>query len=82
MGLELLEGALDIPAAGVRGDDRRRLHTRVGGVEVLIAVGTLQGVHEDPADRHEPLAGFVSIADFRGPKFTYNETIVGTGRQG
>jgi hypothetical protein len=21
-------------------------------------------------------------ADFRGPKFTYNETIVGTGRQG
>jgi hypothetical protein len=22
------------------------------------------------------------IADFRGPKFTYNETIVGTGRQG
>ncbi len=65
-GTRLLEGGLDVPAAGVGLDDPPHVERRVGRVEVLVAVRAVAVADEGPADRDQALALLVPVAGAGG----------------
>jgi len=56
-----LEGHFDAPTAGEEADDLIRTQGGIGRIKVLVAMGALHIVDENPADRHQSPTGLVPV---------------------
>ena len=65
IGTHLLKRGFDGPATGVGFDDRSRHHRRIGGVEILVAVGFAEIVDKDPAKGNQAFSILEPVPESR-----------------